>query len=194
MKTTFVLHGGLTSFASQNNTLFFKAITSQLKDGDKVLFVGFARDDEKIEAVYERDKKALLEQTDRNVNVINAIHENFAEQIQSSAVVYITGGDTRKLLKELKQYPELPSLLDGKTIVGSSAGANVFSSLYYSTTLKTVCEGLGILPYLLVCHYGNTELGADERAVAKLRRHNDTYNVITLEEQNFKCLEIDLHK
>jgi peptidase E len=192
MKTTFILHGGLTSIASQNNALFFKTITSKLEDGDKVLFVGFARDDEKIQDVYERDKKSLLEQTDRSIIVVNATHENFTEQVKSSAVVYITGGDTRKLLKEVKQHPDFLKLIDGKTIAGSSAGANVFSSLYYSTALKTVCEGLGILPFLLVCHYGNKEMGADERAVSELKQHNSAFEVITLAEQEFNSLEIDL--
>lgn len=129
---------------------------------------------------------------DRSIIVVNATHENFTEQVKSSAVVYITGGDTRKLLKELKQHPDFLKLLDGKTIAGSSAGANVFSSFYYSTALKTVCEGLGILPFLLVCHYENKEMGADESAVSKLKQHNSDFEVITLAEQEFKSLEIDL--
>lgn len=194
MKTTFILHGGLTSIDSQNNALFFKTLVSKLDDNDKILFVGFARDNEKIGDVYERDEKSLLAQTDKNISVINATHDNFLEQVKSSPVIYITGGDTRKLLRELNQYPDFITLLDGKTIAGSSAGASAFSLLYYSTALRAVCEGLGVLPFSLVCHYGNKEMGSDENAVLELKRHNSTLDVITLGEQEFKTFEVDLNK
>lgn len=191
MKVSFILHGGLTSIDSETNTLFFKTIVSSLTDGDKVLFIGFARGDEKTESVYERDKKSLFTQTDRNIIVVNATHEDFLEQVKSSKVIYITGGDTRKLLNELNQYPDFIRSLDDKIVAGSSAGANVFAKLYFSTALKSVCEGLGVLPFSLVCHYGNKEMGSDENAVLVLKQNIEASEIVTLAEQQFKQFEID---
>ncbi len=192
MKTSFILHGGLTSIDSESNTLFFKTIVSKLTDGDKVLFIGFAREDEKIESIYERDKKSLLAQTDESIIVMNATHENFLKQVKSSKAIYITGGDTRKLLNELNQYPNFVKSLNDKIIAGSSAGANIFSKLYFSTALRSVCNGLGVLPFSLVCHYGNKEMGADKNAVLELKQTDDSLEVITLAEQEFKSFDIDL--
>ncbi len=191
MKTAFILHGGLTSIDSESNTLFFKTIVSELADGDEILFIGFAREDEKIESIYERDKKSLLAQTDKSIIVMNATHQDFLEQVKSSKVVYITGGDTRKLLNELNQYPDFIKLLNGKTIVGSSAGANVFSKLYFSTALKSVCKGLGVLPFSLVCHYGSKQMGSDENAVLVLKQNTEASEIVTLAEQEFKQFQID---
>ena len=157
-----------------------------------MLFIGFAREDEEIESIYERDKKSLLAQTDTNIVVVNATHQDLSEQIKLAKSIYITGGDTRKLLEEVGQHSDFVKLLNGKTIAGSSAGANLFSRFYFSTSLGCICEGLGVLQLSLVCHYGNAEMGVDENAIALLKNNSNTLNVVTLAEQAFRTFEVDL--
>jgi hypothetical protein len=67
----------------------------------------------------------------------------------------------------------------------------VFSKFYFSTALKSVCGGLGVLPFSLICHYGNKEIGADENAVLVLKQYAGISDVVTLAEQEFKCFEVD---
>jgi peptidase E len=194
MFTTFILHGGQTSTKSVSNTLFFKEIVSGLKHNDRVLFIGFGRADDKILSTYLRDKKMLLAQTTVKIEVVSATHRDLLEQMKTASVVYIPGGDTRKLLAELKQHPYFTSLLAGKVVAGSSAGANVFATFCFSTNLKGIYKGLGALPFSLVCHYGNKELGADEAAVTLLSQHSKELEIVTLPEQMFQIFKVDTTK
>jgi hypothetical protein len=43
MKTKFILHGGMLSRGGPDNESFFQEFTKDLKDGDTVLWIGFAR-------------------------------------------------------------------------------------------------------------------------------------------------------
>ena len=57
MKTKFILHGGVLTYNNPHNDSFFEEFTKDLKDGDRVLFIGFARrETDERQEIYERDK------------------------------------------------------------------------------------------------------------------------------------------
>lgn len=43
MKTTFLLHGGKLKYQDPRNDAYFQELTKDLKDGDAVLHIAFAR-------------------------------------------------------------------------------------------------------------------------------------------------------
>ena len=104
-------------------------------------------------------------------------------------VVYIRGGSTEVLLSELhKQNIHLETALQGKTLAGSSAGAQAISKYYYVVDSLQVGEGLGLLPNKVVVHYQSDYNAPNinwERAVSALRNHRENLPVITLSEGQF---------
>lgn len=191
MKTKFILHGGWTSKECQHNTMFFSEFTRGLEDGAKVLFVGFAREDEAEQLeVYERTKGFILAHTDKQLEVKNATPENFVEEIAWADAIFVTGGQTWLLKERLQEYTDskFGSLLAGKVYAGSSAGANVVSKYHTSGFAEGVQEGLGIVPVCLMAHYGDPEFNGIEE-----HKHwfdNYDYELITIPECHYKVFEI----
>ncbi|MFH1826990.1 MAG: Type 1 glutamine amidotransferase-like domain-containing protein [bacterium] len=75
------------------------------------------------------------------------------KQIRSSELIYILGGENKSLKNVLKKVKDLKELFKGKVIVGSSAGAYVLSTYYYSDEDKGIFSGFGILPIKVIGHY-----------------------------------------
>ena len=153
----FVLHGGFSSGRTdEDNSTFYKEILSGTSDGVKILLVPFAKDEDG-----DRVNRAISKVTDefksvsgnRNISIVVADRENFISQIKGSDIIYFHGGVSVKLLGILKEYPELREALEGKVVAGESAGANVWSSYFYSTHADEVFDGLGFLPIKMIPHY-----------------------------------------
>jgi peptidase E len=193
MKTKFILHGGMTSQESPHNDSFFTEFSKDLKDGDKVLYVGFAREtEEEQQEVFERDKAAILAHTDKSLVIEKVELDTFETQLKQADAVYITGGTTKILKDRLLTCPNFVALIKGKTYAGSSAGANIVSKYHTSYASDELQEGLGILPICVMAHYGNTEFNAgDERKVLFDDYIND-YELVLLPECEWLVKEIEL--
>lgn len=112
MITRFLLHGGALKKHDSRNDSYFKELTINLSDGDKVLFIGFARRDESERYnVFKRDKSLILAQTSKNIKVLYATHNNFIDQVKVSKAICIAGGVTPLLVEEIKKHPEFVDLL-----------------------------------------------------------------------------------
>lgn len=158
MQTTFILHGGGTSRDDTNNDAFFAEMVKEVEDGDTVLVVTFACEQEdEQEEVYQRDKREIISQTDKAVAVEQAKPEIFTTQLAHAAVIYVPGGVTSVLKERLLQYPDFAELVAGKTYAGCSAGANVVSTYHTSGFAAGVQAGLGMVPVCLMAHYGNPD-------------------------------------
>ena len=88
-----------------------------------------------------------------------ANYDNFTDKLGQTDIVYFHGGNTKLLLKQIVNYPQLQKLFDGKIVIGSSAGANMLSKNYWSSTLAEPGKGLGVLDINIMVHYGANELG-----------------------------------
>jgi peptidase E len=193
MKTKFILHGGMTSQDNSHNNSFFTEFSKDLKDGDRVLLVGFAREsDREQEEVYQRDKKTILLHTNKNLILEKAELALFKTQLENADAVYITGGTTKILKERLETCPSFRDLLNGKTYAGSSAGANVVSTYHTSGFAEGVQEGLGILPIRTMAHYGNPEFNAAKENVSWLEQYSQDLELVLLPECEWKVIEIDL--
>ncbi len=155
MNTTFILHGGFNpGQTNEDNSGFYEEILKDGPEGSRILLVPFAKDIDRILIATQKVTSELNSnkwQKDINVEVANV--ERFIEQLKSADIIYFHGGVSLKLLEALKRYPSLKDSLEGKTIAGESAGANVWSKFFYSPKTDTVSEGLGILPIKIIPHY-----------------------------------------
>ncbi len=176
--TKYILHGGNTSKSHSLNDQFFKSIVANLPAGGKVLLVCFARPESEYQMLYARDKQSFERVAGKKkVEVILATRENFAQEIKKSDAIYLLGGDTLQLLETLKQYPEFGEVTQNKVVAGSSAGAYILSTNYYSNSLSGVFPGLGILPINVVCHFDG-----NQRAIDELKRKSPRLRMVVLKD------------
>src|SRR3989344_3241150 len=148
----FILQGG-GSLLGKKKKIFFDEISYDL-DGKKknILIVPFARYENDWPGVFKKYSKRYgrLKIYKKFILALPEIQE-FKKQIKVSDIILIAGGGEESLIKYLSDI-RLEDL-DNKVIVGTSAGANIFSTYYYSNNRKKVDKGLGLLPIKTVCHY-----------------------------------------
>jgi peptidase E len=153
MSTRLILHGGFNPENSQEESLdFYEEILKSAPENPKILLVPFAKDEDRIASAVEKVSNRF-KKLQENVEISVANEKDFMNQIQLVDVVYFHGGASLKLLKALKKYPNLKQSLEGKLITGESAGANVWSTFFYSPKVDVVSEGLGFLPIKICPHY-----------------------------------------
>jgi hypothetical protein len=90
----------------------------------------------------------------------NSVYElatkaKFIDQMKSSDVIYLHGGHTTLIEEVMSEYDNIESHFSGKTIIGSSAGANFLSSNYWSARNKLAGKGSGIVPANIMVHFGS---------------------------------------
>lgn len=153
--TKYILHGGVTTRETEKNSKYFREITDSLMNGDKLLLVCYAKDEERWEEVLENTKKTFFKaDPEKSLNITLAKKETgkFIEQIKEVDAVYMCGGGTHILKKYLEKIPNLEKLWKNKLIVGTSAGALVLGKHFYENDDDTYAVGLGILPNKIICH------------------------------------------
>jgi hypothetical protein len=183
MRTKILLHGGRLRIKDKRNDAYYREITKGLVAGDEVLFVGFARrDEDDRNNQYEREKGWILAQTNADLKVTNATYDGFIDQVQRAKSVHITGGESPELIKDIQRYPDFLLALAGKTVGGSSAGACLFSTLYYYGEQRKVLEGLATVPIRLMVHYGSSEFNATDTNLEQLKAVSPELELVTLEE------------
>lgn len=183
MLTTFLLHGGMLSQQDERNDAYFRKLTEGLKDGDQVLFIGFARrDEQERNEIYERDKGFILAQAQADISCINATHDKIIEQLKQSKAVHITGGETPELIQDVLNYPDFIEGIKGKRIGGSSAGACLLSAYYFINDERGVLKGMGVLPIRLRVHGDNPKFGNIEKSVELLKTYPGNLELVLLKE------------
>lgn len=190
MNTTFLLHGGRLRNKDVRNDQYFRELSKNLSDGDMLLHIPFARTLDKQHKVFEKEKEWILAQTDKKINVAMATHEDFIQQINMANVIHITGGDCPKLVRYVQNYPDFVSSLKGKVVGGSSAGACLFATYYWTSDTMSVQEGLGVLPIALLVHYGSEEFHATDKELELLRPYAKGLELLTLEEAEWVIREV----
>lgn len=168
--TKYILHGGYTGKDNESNRSFYKELVRDIPNNSSILSVYFASKDEDNSEKFKGDIETLNRYADgRTFNFLMATQEAFLEQIKQSTVICLHGGDTNKILKILKTYPDLKPLLDGKTVAGSSAGAYALAKFGASHSEEVVREGLGLVPVRVVCHWESPDLPPSATSMAILK-------------------------
>lgn len=185
--STYILHGGATSRKTPKNEKYFLEMTKDLLIDATILCVYFSREKDRWPELFEQDKINFSSvASEKKFNFILADEDTdiFVEQINKADLVYLRGGDTERLEQFLNKVDNLKQLFSNKIISGSSAGAYVLSTYYYSNSKDEVCSGLGILPIKVFCHY--TEDKKD--TLELLQKFRESLEVVVLSDEEFAAV------
>jgi peptidase E len=191
MKTKFILHGGMLSRGGPDNEAFFKEFTRDIKEGDTVLWVGFARKEgEERENTFTRDTGWIEEYSNKGLQYVNATLDELETQIQNATAIFVTGSSSEILIGAMKEFPNFASWIEGKIYAGSSAGACLTSTVYYHCSHQKISEGIGLLPIRVMVHYGNSDFNATDETLAELKQHREDLELVVLPECEWIVKEI----
>lgn len=191
--TKYILHGGYTRHENELNYSFFREFASDLPDGANVLLVFFAAKEEKVDEAFQAFAEKFKKHSGgKELNFVNAAIDEFVEQLKEADAIYFQGGETDKLKAALTKFPDFQDLLDGKTVAGSSAGAYVLSSYYYTGSKDKVLEGFGVIPVRVVCHYESPEHPAPENydPVGRLEGYGKDLELVLLRDCEWKVFNL----
>lgn len=102
------------------------------------------------------------------------------------------GGYTEPLIKKLSENVGWIKYLDGKTIVGSSAGGDAIAKYYSVLKTGRVGDGLGLLPIKFIPHW-KSDYSDDEVSdinwdaeLKKIKEYKEDLPIYKLREGEFK--------
>lgn len=165
--TKFILHGGNTQEINSDNKSFFREIAFGMPKNALILLNYFSREDNDAGRCAEQDRQNILKNSEKKNLVFEVARpETLEKQLRKAHVMYMRGGNTKKLIAKLSLAPNFNKLIQNKTIAGSSAGVYVLSKYYWSNDRRKIENGLGILDIKAYCHYKPTDTNIINRLLA----------------------------
>lgn len=190
MATKYILVGGYPHRASDEGKAFCEEIVAGFGEPVKLLDCLFARPRENWDKAFEQDKDFFTKHIpDRKIKIQRADPEKFIEQVHWAQALYIRGGATLVLLDVLKQAGGWSKELDGKTLVGSSAGAHALAKYYFGLDDLKPGEGLGLAPVKVLTHWRsgyNTPNVDWDKAYSELNSYKEALPLLALAEGQFE--------
>lgn len=198
--TTYILHGGYTSGMTdaQSNKLR-DAILSKLND-DKIKFaiIPFAATRDNWEKKFESRNKSLAKRLfGDNYEIRLAYPDTFYGDCDWANVIFIQGGDYSLLSHYLDQFSDLAKVFANKIVIGSSAGADCLSEMFYDGDWRKIGKGYGLVDVASIPHFGG-EYGNDDprgpidwsKAEQELRGATDL-PIYLIREGEFEVFEVE---
>ncbi len=190
MSTRILLHGGNADNGGEKNARFFTDILMGVdSDTVRVLCIYFARPEERWEDSYATDQSsfgARAIELGKDVDTVLATYdmEYLVEEISKADVVFINGGYKGHLKDTLLAIgvERFRQLVEDKTLVGISAGANMLTKYYYSMASGGIWEGIGLLRIKLLTHSNDEEAPG---RLSLLRSYKEQLPVITVAEEEY---------
>ena len=180
----YILHGGMTGKPVRSNKDFFKEIIKGLGPKIKVLIIYFAREKKDYKWMFEQDKQNFQKNSPRKkiqFEIADKDSTIFKKQITKADAIYVRGGNTLPLLRQIKRTPDFAKLITAKVYAGSSAGMYLVSKYYWSTDRKRVEQGLGILPIKAFAHWALNK----KNYLMKLRKYKENLPIYKVPETKF---------
>ena len=185
----FILHGGKIDISEKLDEEFFGEIFKNIVGKEKiiVLITCFARNKDEWQSVFTKNKlrfskfisKAGIESVE--FVLADSDQNKFLTQVDNSDVVYFCGGSELEIRKIISEQDLLIDIFRNKVIVGTSAGANIFSAEYYSNDRNRIEPGFGFIPIKTICHFS---LENKER-LDMLLNYNGEKPTFAIEESHF---------
>lgn len=189
MTTRILLHGGNAHKRTEKNERFFNEIVSGI-GGDviKILCIYFARPEHRWEDSYDEDQYMFRRVADdRGIEIETSLAsydmDDFIEKIAESDVIFINGGMKGHLKDTLLSFglERFKQMIEEKTLVGISAGANILAKYYYSMAINGVREGTGFLNIKLLTHYSEDE----PEKLNTLKAFGEELPIVTVAEEEY---------
>jgi peptidase E len=187
MSTKFILHGGASNRKSPENEKFYREIVDSVEKSDiNILCIYFARPKHRWNDSFKENKEAFNSvDTQKTLNIQMATYEDFENQLTGADIVFINGGFRGHLKETLNSIENFKEKIQGKIVVGISAGANILATYYFSQEAQNIQEGAKILPIKMFCHYEKTL--ANE--LASLEKYESDLPVYKIPEENYIVLK-----
>ena len=157
---TYILTGGADSKMSVAQKAKLARQVSIKKDL-KILSVLFAQKREDWEDGFIQKKLFLQSVFGSTSQVELALPDTFTVQARRADIIYLHGGDTTLLGHYLDTIDNLAEIFAGKTVIGSSAGAEYISAAYFSPDWREIKLGRGLVSAKVLVHY-KSEYGIDD--------------------------------
>jgi len=187
-----ILVGGYPHKAADGGKALCEEMIRGFEKPVKILDCLFARDPQTWNMGFEQDTAFFTKHLGKeNITTTLADPKIFLRQLQETEVLYIRGGRTDVLIEQLQKHPGWEQEVSGKTIVGSSAGADALVKYNYDLDTKKLGMGLGILPVKVLVHYGsaynNTEWNWPEMEEI-LKNYGEDLPIVKLAEGQFEII------
>lgn len=188
--TKYILHGGYTSAENEWNNTFYQELTKGVPEGGTILLVYFASEDENVQEKFKQDRERIIAGADTKRRHIELATEAvFLEQLQRADSVYLRGGVMTKLHNTLAKFPEFKELIKGKIVAGSSAGAYILSTYFFSNSRGKVFEGLGCLPVRTICHFQSDRHPMKGNPLKEIEKCPHDLELVLLRDTEWKAFE-----
>ncbi len=160
----YILHGGGVRTSADEGKAFFGEMVRGLGKEPKILLCFFAQQSDIWQAKYAEWRVRIAACVPKvNVQFGLATVKDFAAQSQQYDALYVYGGDSRKLVNELKQIGNHNVILDRfKVMAGASAGAIMMSKYAWDCDERKIVEGLDFVPAKILVHYQSETYGKDD--------------------------------
>ena len=189
MATKYILVGGHPWKAHDGGRGFCAETVKGFSEPIKILECMFARPKEVWEKLLSEDKHFFATHLPgKRIEFQVADERSFIEQIEWAHILYLKGGTTEQLVRALARSDRWRRGLNGKTIAGSSAGANAIAKYYYSLDGLALRNGLGLLPVKVLVHYRSDYNAPNvnwDKALNELKNYKEDLSVLTLAEGQF---------
>lgn len=161
-----------------------------------LLYIPLAMQKEKYSNCLEWIKNELRDIDIPNIEMVNSATEILEKNLSDYSVIFIGGGNTFKLLNDLKisgAFEKIREYIRNNGIVfGGSAGAIIFGKNLKSCALDDMNEvnlkdisGFDVLNgYSLLCHYTNRTKEKDEESRKYLLKLSKQERIIALPEED----------
>lgn len=168
-KTVFILAGGNDRESEDYGQRLWSEI-SKYNSNPKVLSCFFSSPEETWKQKAQDWENWFINGFGRSIAYDYAQYATFLDQVDSADVIYLHGGDTKLLFDALPDAEELKKHFAGKVVIGSSAGANVLSHYFWSSTRGVLGRGKGIVDVNIMVHYGAPDAGDYKRTPQDWKR------------------------
>jgi peptidase E len=191
--TKYILIGGHIYKAKDGGEAFCQELVKAINNRPvKILDCLFARPEDSWKDRFEDDRKFFSKKLD-DFKIELASPDKFIEQIKNSDVVFFQGGNPQQLIKILESVGDWDKELNGKTVVGSSGGADIISKYYGIGKTLNIGTGLGLLPIKFIPHwksdYGVGLIVNWELLLEKVRSYKENLETIVLKEGEFVTID-----
>ena len=193
MMTKFILVGGYVQKALDGGRAFCEELVKDFSEPVKILDCMFARLPTVWEETFAKDKEFFLKQLPgKKLEFQLADLDTFISQVQWADAVYLRGGSSEELVKSLLERNEWSLDIEGKTVAGTSAGADALSKYYYGLDNLEVRRGFGLVPIKMIPHFKSDYHGWEfdwDKAEAELKAYKEDLPLVALREGEFKVFE-----
>lgn len=192
--TKFILVGGYPYKADDGGKAMCTEMVAGFIEPVRVLICLFARNLEEWPEQLEKNKDFF----ERNLpgvklEFVLADEVSFVEQLKGADVLYLAGGDTTELKKRLEKVPEWIKHLSGKTVMGSSAGAEILARYAYDVELFKCTNCLGLAPVKIIVHFESEKYAPPvgwKAALEELKNYKEDLPIAALREGEYKVFEV----